>query len=242
MTKQEAAKLFREKYLNEFGGGMFWANEPHNENAILIAVYGYLLLAKNGLLLPGDSEKFYSACKALEKEPGLFNRNPNDSMLESMDNTVAMVVGASLFGQHDLIEDIVKYGKKHFWIYDNTGKGWQLSKECLKRKLAAMRQPGEVAIYKLCNGDKPGFISGPWLQIGMPRSKGGLLTWARIEGLKASGMLGLLPNDRKELSDMMQAWLNKWMREAPLTEHMKYFQDPNHPFHVLAEGLDVSKE
>lgn len=226
----EAARRWRQDYLNRAGLGKLEATVEHNDNGILFAMYGYYILNDLGLINATDRDRFDMSRRMLQVQPGLYNRSIHPSQfLEAHDNYVGWVAGAVLFDKEDIIRSIIDYGERKGWNYNNMEPGvW---------KLEAQRQPSEAAFYKICAGDCPGFVEMLWLCIGLAFFGKGLLSWLRVKAMKlalkkSSCLPGLYT---LALNLAMLAW---GARANSIKQMIHaYYQDKSHPIHEMVEAL-----
>jgi hypothetical protein len=159
------------------------ADTVKNDNGILFAFYFYLICIKAGCFTESDRTSFETACHLLEREPGLFNRRPNEPESgEAHDNPGAIAAGSVFMGLH-FAEDIVKYGNKHGWSFVNQSPG--------DFRIQQSRQGGEVGYLKVCAGYRPALWEWLWFLIGLfinafqgpDQSSNKQLAWMRVEAI-----------------------------------------------------------
>lgn len=88
-------------------------------NGLLYTGIFYTILALNDELTDDDRQKFEAAVSKCEVMPGLYNRNPLRPDLEAQDDYIGIAC-ASYFTRSKFALDILNYGKKTGWHYDNT--------------------------------------------------------------------------------------------------------------------------
>lgn len=156
-----------------------------NDNGILFLAYFLALSHLNGLKSNIYTKQYDvgSTIERLSRIPyrGLFNRQPSGSLvpnkLEAHDNYVGICFISRLLGLSYQTE-IVSYGVKHGWNYNNI--------DPLKYDTKTQRQPGESAFYLLCDRSRPDFIGFIYMLIGIiinafKKNAGqNNLTWLRL--------------------------------------------------------------
>lgn len=154
-----------------------------NDNGILFITYFYYICYTRDIVDTEDSTRFLRAVKDLQVEPGLYNRNPGrDDGPDALDNYVAIAAGSALFGL-PFAADLVDYGVRHGWTYDNTRPG--------VFSLRRWRQASDVAHYKISAFYPPAIWEWIWLVGGIIHNsfqKEGttsehLMTWLRLKSI-----------------------------------------------------------
>lgn len=151
-----------------------------NDNGILFLAIGMMLLYKLNSL-PNVKNLVNDSINLLEVEKGLYNRRKNDDDMDSHDNSVGIYTLSILFNLN-YIYDILNYGKKHWYNYNNRFPG--------KFEWRCQRQGGDIAFYRICTGDQPGLyftiwmIVGLWLSAFQKKPSTICLGWLRFETLK----------------------------------------------------------
>lgn len=145
---------------------------PHvlNDNGILFAVYGYMLLHKAGKLDGADFLRFTHTIRTLTVETGNYKRRPSDEGVEEAhDNRVAISAGSVILGAHQVARDQDDYGSRNGYMF-TVHKEWRLKQ---------LIQGGDVAFMKLCAGRLPYPTEWVWLLGGMLTAvlKGWSSTW-----------------------------------------------------------------
>jgi hypothetical protein len=141
-----------------------------NDNGVLFAVYGYMLLHKKNMLDGADFLRFNHTVRTLTVETGLHKRRPNaEHIEEAHDNRVAISAGAVIFDALQVARDQEEYGNRNGYMF-TVNKKWKLSQ---------LIQGGDVAFLKLCAGKLPYPTEWLWLLGGMLTAvvKGWSSTW-----------------------------------------------------------------
>ena len=233
MTKPQAAKLIREVYFNDWGGGKIDSKHEENDNGLLVAALYMLLLKKNKLLTKYDCDRFLAARKACEVSPGLHRRSPsNKKYCDSSDNRIGILMGAALCGTSLIAKQMVAYGSNNKWCYNDTNPS--------KFDITACPQPPDVGIYKVCAHISPSLLEVTWGWASFKISNTSWLSWMRCELLREVGFSWLPWIKRYPLESSVNSYLHEWGKQQPLTKHLAaWFREKNHPAVVLAEGIKI---
>ncbi len=129
----------------------------YNANAILFLAY-FMILAKSP---KGRIEEVISSLE-VDGIKGLYHRWPSSPYEhERHDNYAAIAVLSALYGL-PFAKDIVEYGEKHFWYFNNI-EPYRKFNIMSEDDWAQVRQPGEIALYRACMGKFPGIFTSIWL-------------------------------------------------------------------------------
>lgn len=213
------------------------------ENGPLFTATFFTLCSLLKILTDQDVEMFAAAIDRCWRRVdnkivlGLMNRNPGRDMdLEQHDNNDGVSALSYKVGE-SLHKFIYKYGKSHFWIYNNVNPG----KLTVNGKFTfrIFRLPHQVAFYKMLNGEFGGILGLPWLLINFVAStfgegtSGKIINWLRLEALgQHSGFfrvikkwyLGRLKKKFKgPLGDGMIEVFRIYYKDHPMTQLAKHY-------------------
>lgn len=168
-----------------------------NQNGILFLAYMLMASRVAGLdvLVKDKLFKTSDVIERLTRKPfrGLYDRWPVGDAADKVphlrsdherhDNYAAIASLSALFGLK-FVDEILAYGQKTLWHYDNVNPKREWFNSASWRQ---QRQLGEVAFYYLCAGQVPGPIKTLWMLIGLllnaykPLDNGEtLLAWLRL--------------------------------------------------------------
>lgn len=153
-----------ESYWNKYGSlNIYSKNNPEqdNGNALGYAAHYYSILSRNGLVEDTDRFKLQNAVNAYWKESGLLNRKPNDPWYQAFDDYEFVCHAAHMIGLTQIPEQIVQYGRKHWWYFNNTPD------QTLRGKNFFGRLPNFVAHVKICSGRKPNLFERLYWCLGL---------------------------------------------------------------------------
>lgn len=214
------------------------------DNGILFLAYYVHLLIELGATTPAQARVTYKdTIESLFTNRGLLNRAPGrDDDLEGLDNYVA-VCSLSYWAA----EDIVWYGTKNGFIFDNVKQDVS--------NITRWRQGSDVCFYKMMAGYVPTPYEYLWFiggiiqnsfQDPMFRTSETLLNWLRFQGIKTNWMrvdgVNLWYNLGIKVAQAFWKWQVK--RKTPEKQGIKavfkhYFSDPDgHPIALLADKLE----
>lgn len=229
----------------------------YNANGILFLSYALLVLHALGGR-PATSKYCFRTIETIEKlvrQPyrGLFDRwakDPKDrtkgpSEHERHDNYAAIASLSALYGLK-YTREILEYGKKTLWHYDNIAP--EKPRDLLSREdWANQRQLGEVAFYYACNGEMPGPIKSLWMLVGLlinafKKGEAGEtnLAWLRLYALLKVAKTGfILKAGARIVSWVWKARKNKEWKglQGSITQYFTH----EHPLSALAKLLGPNK-
>lgn len=112
-----------------------------------------LLLKKLGLVAKGDSDSYsYAISACLPNTGAFFSKLPHVESNVSHDDLIGIVAAYSALGGSCAVyleEDIIDYGKQHWWLLSTSGKFyWD-----------AMTKPWHYAYYMLAAGHRPNMLA-----------------------------------------------------------------------------------
>lgn len=222
-----------------------------NDNGILFLAYFHYLLEEQGMLDESDKEIADNAIQRLRHGDvlGIFDRNPGRAFdPEAHDNYNAITSLSILHGLDHYPIEIVNYGIKHGFTYDNTSPG--------KLSLKRWRQGTDVSHYKIAFGAIPTPYETLWLALGTlstvfekPHVKASntLLNWLRQKSidLYARRHHDQMSPDVRELFEYLASVRELWIWSVNRRTDGKgievffenYFQNPSHPCRVLSKGV-----
>ena len=203
-----------------------------NDNGILFLAMIFMLKCK--LKHPMQHSLVYDSIRALEKERGLYHRRRiSPEIYEAHDNYVGICALSVIFGLV-FANDIVRYGEKNGYNYNNVEPG--------KYELKCQRQGGDIAFYKLCAGYK----AEPWYVVWMV---GGLIVsslrsspsemnlgWLRFQTL---GLLDIDSSFTKAVIKTGELIVDviHWIKGKDQLWAFANYYRPDHPVNVLAKEL-----
>lgn len=215
------------------------------DNGILFfSYYAHLLIELKAWSMELVKSTHRQVIDSLFTHPGLLNRAPGrDDDLEGLDNYVA-VCSLSYWAA----EDIVQYGEKNGYIFDNVHRDVS--------NISRWRQGSDVCFYKMSAGYVPTPYEVAWLVGGiiqnsfqdpMFRTSETLLNWLRIQGIKKNykRMDGVNKYYIMALTFSEMFWKWQVKRKTPEKQGIKavfkhYFSDPDgHPIALLADLLEA---
>lgn len=215
--------------------GSPYPNTVHNENGILFLTVFYLLCKIAQAVDVRDFTNFAKAHNALivPGHPGLTNRHFGDPMLDSADNYAARVLGGVIF---DIpIAEFICAESPFIGLFNNTRPHWP--------SLAAIRQPGEMAFYRLCAGRETSGLSLAWfcagteIMLNKTADYGGMqLSWVRMQALRYKLVRNEIPTDAQPtIAKLSENWDREMLSQygTPLGFLSKYYA-PGHPIVRLA--------
>lgn len=155
-------------FFDENGLVLDRANSTPSDNGLLFSSQALIASMQNvkdngGLQEHEDfMSRYYIAILKCQIEPGLFNRRPGDNDGEGVDDYIGITAASKLCFIDPLIaKDVEAYGRKHWWVFNNTNPGkWKAS-------LFLGRMLGFVGHARLCAGKKPNILMRLAALIGM---------------------------------------------------------------------------
>lgn len=176
-------------------------------NGALFTGVFYTLLYLRGECTPEDVERFNMAITPLWKDdengmpiPGLLERNDKRPDFEAHDDYRG-VCAASFFLNTNHSKEIVNYGQRNFWCFDNVSPGR------FSARAWHGRFPGLIGYYRLSGRKSPGplqaFLLGTNIAANAENEDADskVLGWLSVLVAKYSGQLNC--------SDAIQYWENK---------------------------------
>lgn len=171
---KEQKKIILSKYRAADGGATFTPNgfrRPHekhlpstvnHQNLPLFTVMLYKIFELNGIRDVRDINMLARTIKLTQvdqnKDIGLYYASPGWWTYHfSHDNQVAWVWACTQLGDYTRIGNMLNHG---------SASGWQFNPKDFDNKeyrLRSIRQPADVAWYKLCYGDVPGLFQ--WIHL-----------------------------------------------------------------------------
>lgn len=197
-----------------------------NDNGILFLAMMLMLDFKPELF-----QQVQDSIKRLQVEPGLFKRRSfSPEIYEAHDNYVGICALSVIYG-FNFREDIVRYGEKNGWNFNNVEPG--------KFEMKCQRQGGDIAFYKLAAG----YNVEPWYVVWMI---GGLII-AAIKNYPSTMNLGWLrfrTLDLVKMSSFNRAVVTfghmifnsiQMLRGKTQLDSFKNYFRPDHPIIKLGE-------
>lgn len=182
---------------NYFNNGCYHAvkNPPNGSTSgnhhILNATY-YTIIDRHNKLNSADQQIASEFIIRCEEKPGIYNRAPDKFDHQAHDDYIGIAcTSKKLFLPFAM--EIYKYGKKHFWYYDNTEETTHF-----EFKNWHGRFPWAICTYKTCaNGNAPLFYKlafGLYMYAGTfnndkSDTSGRILRWLQKESLKGQSKL-----------------------------------------------------
>lgn len=189
------------------------------------------LLAGGDNLTAADVVRFNSAVRGCQVAPGLYDRNPGRPDADSHDDANGVVSGSVVCGL-PFHRDVLIYGLKHFFFYDNVDQTFNGWKDLWAFRL---RFPFVVLWY---------FLVNKWLRLLLPVMLAFLAlslvfthaSDSRIEDYCKVESLALI-------YPCLAGFRNWWVRHAKLeAATAAYFNEPNLPEHPLVQLVRELKE
>lgn len=222
-------------FINDFTGLVGVTPNPigwSSGNPIVETATAYVFLKKLGILQPSDAlevSKAFSYC--LPSVDSFYTKTPFSQDNASHDDIVGLVAGYSVCGEAQglefLEEDIIQYGKRHFWVLSTSGKFyWD-----------ALTKPWNYAYYMLAAGHNPGFIAQSFLALAIivdalankNNSSDKKLIWLMLETLKG---------DNRVVKWAASVWRRRLITQWGSLENVfKTYYGPNHLFTLYAGAL-----
>jgi hypothetical protein len=232
----------------------FYKNTVSNDNGILFAAEFYWVLHELNILSKEDKIRFYNTVKDLEvrindkRISGLYHRNPGrNDRYEAHDNYVGIVAASELFDLN-FPKEIVEFGEKHNFIFDNINPED-------KTKLTQWRQGSDIGFYKIIAGEHPVFRDLVWMILDFINSSfdskdnasENLITWLKFKSLQMKYKDQKTSEDIRLKISVLKPFMFLW-KECFLfkTEGQgvnfyfkKYFggRNPIHPLVKLSEKI-----
>ena len=256
MEKELAAKLLLSDYTDDLGRATLKKysspNYVREENHGLYTGQALILLRASGLLTMENTRNFNTMMDAVQvmddyMEPiqGLYSRQPypwykGDHHNVSKDEYRGFAYGASVLNNKRIMSEIVEYGESNSWFYvdDDPYGGINLD------HMGAFRLPTDRALLKITAGIDPSLLEvlsfgiSAWLNsrkpVGDTSSK--IMSWFGFKAIEYSGYNSRILNFMKKRFD--KNLKKQYNMDDYVSEMINiYYQDRNHPFHALSEGL-----
>lgn len=189
------------------------------------------LLAGSDELTAADVVRFNSAVRGCQVAPGLYDRNPGRPDADSHDDANGVVSGSVVCGL-PFHRDVLLYGLKHFFFYDNTDQTFDGWKDLWALRL---RFPFVVLWYFLVNS---------WMRPLLPL----MLTFLSLSLVFSSAADSRVEDYCKVESlalvyPRLKGFRNWWLRHSKLEmSAATYFNQPNLPEHPLVQLVRELKE
>jgi hypothetical protein len=155
-----------------------------NENGILFLVYFLICCDLSGVSINEHKDSILKTVRTLEREPGLYCRQPNNFVRhEAHDNYAAIATCSVMWPDLPFAREICGYGSRNGYNFNNVEPGkWELKQQ---------RQGGEIGFYKACAAYAPTIWEWLWLLGGIltnafskPDASTTQLTWMRLYALQ----------------------------------------------------------
>ena len=191
-------------------------------NGLLHTGIFYLILGINNAAEYSDRGQFASIVRACWSHgiSGLLDRNPGRPDKESQDDYIGIMAAAYLLSSPVAVE-ILNYGKRNFFSYDNTNPNRFVLSAC------HLRFPGLIGFYRLCCRQDPGWLQREALFFKLCQS---------IPDNTQTNILGWIMNQ-------VIKWQSSYLYEEAVDWEKRLFQKyktlgnlfsgyfgPNHPF------------
>lgn len=189
-----------------------------------------IFLKKLGLLDPNDANTKAAALSYCLPKDGFFSKLPGVESSASHDDVIGIVSTYAICGgicTEFLNEDIIEYGKDHWWVLSTTGKFyWD-----------ALTKPWHYAYYMLAADKNPNIIAMLSLifvilydaLFNKKDSSGAKLIWMMIESLQGKSKLVSLTG-RFWHSRIKKTW-------GSVQDIFKIYYGPNHIFTKYSENF-----
>ena len=223
-------------------------NYVREENHGLYTGEGLILLKANSLLRQIDKDNFHLMMGSISTgHSGLYSRHPYPFYAQehhnvSKDEYRGFAYGSAAIGSSSRMRNIVKYGQSNWWFYvdDDPHGGINLDHP------GAYRLPTDRALLKITALQKPNIIEivsfgvSAWLNSRKEPNdtSSKIMSWFGFKAIEFTGYESKILNFFKKKFD------NNLRKQYNRSDYINvligiYFKDPNHPFHVLSEGLEL---
>lgn len=214
-------KLYPDKS-NKSGNGVMYTSEF------------YSLLTLNNELNEEDKRMFKFIMQRCQVEPGLYKRSPDHTDQNGGDDYYGLLTGAYHTQNYDLAQEVIDYGNKHFWIFNNVKPG-SLFHPDGRLNFSAMffRFPALIAhAYWAANKTPPLFFYFIWcLVVAFSCTKGRengtdpfRITWSLVKTNDSRGWLAKL------VSKLFYKRLKKHFPNGTMNEVALVYYQTGHPF------------
>lgn len=239
--------MIREAFKNYIDADGWVMDSPAgaSNNRILDTAEYYMLLALSGELEGNDKLDAYRLFQSCSIVPGLFNRTPPAGTphgdQQGHDDYIGLAAASLMLGL-PFAKDIVAYGKKSLWWFNNEKPGTlQSVKGGINWKAFFGRYPADICHLYICANDPdqpPPYLTRIAWAIALRLSGRGntdtdarTLSWIMIQAYEKSDF------KYPALDSAVKAWKERFAREWPGgmrdVQHV-YRADKNHPFGKVA--------
>ncbi len=157
MSEQEVRQAF-EQYRDKAGliQPVINPGQDASGNGLLYTAEYVLALHKLKLLTVEDCHKFLTTVYKCMLEPGLLKRSPTHTDQQGLDDYVGVMAALYVTRRWAAADSIHKYGKDHWWVYNNSQPGTIRHKDGrINWSAMFFRMPQVIAHFKWATNRTP---------------------------------------------------------------------------------------